>query len=247
MTNTSPTERRAKAEGAIEALRAAAEEMHVGIGVGAIPFEVRPAIKSWLRRLAEQRLDRSRRESAEPAAAPAVVEPPTTWPAEPVREQLLRAIDFNYVASLGYSGPEELLAAYDTSRTPTDQTAPVCRDAEGCHRVVPCDPGCGARDLLAEATRPRTQPADRAAVLRWAADRAYQIARRLDEQEHDERAQGAWDVENTLRAELRRMADETATTEGYRLDPADEALENAMAAGAYDEPAVGARQDGATS
>ena len=50
-----------------------------------------------------------------------------------------------------------------------------------------------------------------------------------------------------LDAELRRMADETATTEGYRLDPADEALENAMAAGAYDEPAVGARQDGATS
>ncbi|MBW5420313.1 hypothetical protein GKQ77_01840 [Streptomyces sp. BG9H] len=51
-------------------------------------------------------------------------------------------------------------------------------------------------------------PAGRAAELREAADIAYRIARRLDEQHYDERAQGAWDVENTLRAEIRRSADE---------------------------------------
>jgi len=55
---------------------------------------------------------------------------------------------------------------------------------------------------------------DRAAVLREAADSAYRIARRLDDQQHDERAQGAWDVENALRAELRRMADETQQPTG---------------------------------
>ncbi|MEV7140732.1 hypothetical protein [Streptomyces tauricus] len=53
----------------------------------------------------------------------------------------------------------------------------------------------------------------RATALRWAADQAYRRARRLDEQEHDERAQGAWDVENTIRAGLRRMADETQQPE----------------------------------
>jgi hypothetical protein len=49
---------------------------------------------------------------------------------------------------------------------------------------------------------------ERSAVLLEAADCAYRIARRLDDQHHDQRAQGAWDVENVLRAELRRMAGE---------------------------------------
>lgn len=67
--------------------------------------------------------------------------------------------------------------------------------------------------LRAEAEEATVLPAtvDRAAVLREAADSAYRIARRLDDQQHDERAQGAWDVENALRAELRRMAGETPT------------------------------------
>lgn len=52
-------------------------------------------------------------------------------------------------------------------------------------------------------------PVDRAAVLTEAAECAYRIARRLDDQHHDERAHGAWDVENVLRAELRQMAAET--------------------------------------
>jgi hypothetical protein len=71
VTNQSAAERLAKAEGAIEALRSAAEEMRVGIAVGAVPPEVRPAVASWLCRLAEQRLDRSHREAAEPATQPA--------------------------------------------------------------------------------------------------------------------------------------------------------------------------------
>src|SRR5690606_15773555 len=38
MTDQTATERLAKAEGAIEALRSAAEEMRVGIAVGAVPL-----------------------------------------------------------------------------------------------------------------------------------------------------------------------------------------------------------------
>lgn len=33
-------------------------------------------------------------------------------------------------------------------------TEPACKSTEGCHRVVPCEPGCGTRNLLAEATSP---------------------------------------------------------------------------------------------
>lgn len=46
--------------------------------------------------------------------------PPTVPPAETPREQLLVAIDGTRVPSLGYGTPEELLAAYDASRTSTD-------------------------------------------------------------------------------------------------------------------------------
>lgn len=48
----------------------------------------------------------------------------------------------------------------------TDRTddGPVCRSEQGCHRVVSCDPGCGKIDLLAEATRPQSMTADRAAL-----------------------------------------------------------------------------------
>ncbi|MFD8771384.1 hypothetical protein [Streptomyces sp. NPDC059916] len=47
-----------RAEGAIDALRAAAEEMRVGVAVGPVPLEVRPAVAAWLCRLAQQRRDR---------------------------------------------------------------------------------------------------------------------------------------------------------------------------------------------
>jgi hypothetical protein len=45
-----------------------------------------------------------------------------------VRDQLLHALDFAYCQGLGYSTPENLLAAYDTNRTGADRTA-VLRDA----------------------------------------------------------------------------------------------------------------------
>lgn len=57
--------RRARADGAIEALRSAAEHVRLGAAVGPIPLDVRPAVAAWLCRLAEQRLDRARREAAD--------------------------------------------------------------------------------------------------------------------------------------------------------------------------------------
>ncbi|MFE9448332.1 hypothetical protein [Streptomyces sp. NPDC006739] len=66
------TERaRTRAEGAIEALRSAAENVRLGTAVGPIPVEVRPTVDAWLCRLAEQRLTRARRDAA---AGPAAVE-----------------------------------------------------------------------------------------------------------------------------------------------------------------------------
>lgn len=46
-----------------------------------------------------------------------------------------------------------------------EQTEPACKSEQECHRVVPCAPGCGTTDLLAEATRPVPPPADRGAIL----------------------------------------------------------------------------------
>lgn len=56
---------RARDEGAIEALRTAAEHVDLGAAVGPIPLEARPAVSAWLCRLAEQRLDRARKRAAE--------------------------------------------------------------------------------------------------------------------------------------------------------------------------------------
>ncbi|MFE0470544.1 hypothetical protein ACFW2V_02860 [Streptomyces sp. NPDC058947] len=44
--------------------------------------------------------------------------------AETLRDQILHALDFAYCQGIGYQSPEELLAAYDASRTPpAEQTA----------------------------------------------------------------------------------------------------------------------------
>lgn len=92
--------------------------------------------------------------------------------------------------------------------TRTDD-GPVCRSEQGCHRVVLCDPGCGAIDLLAEATRPRPEPADRAAVLLEVADwlKAWrpEFFERWAVAERDRYEGGVDDAA----AELRRLADET--------------------------------------
>jgi hypothetical protein len=103
-----------------------------------------------------------------------------TETADEARERL-RAMAFDLATSGGLVEPRAFDAALD-----------AYRDA-----------------LLAAATPAGPAPAaERAAVLLEAADCAYRIARRLDDQHHDQRAQGAWDVENVLRAELRRMAGE---------------------------------------
>jgi len=41
-------------------------------------------------------------------------------------------------------GPGEGVHGRDPYYATTDQAAPVCKFDEGCHRVVACDPGCGA-------------------------------------------------------------------------------------------------------
>ncbi|NUS79107.1 MAG: hypothetical protein HOV70_23300, partial [Streptomyces sp.] len=133
----------------------------------------------------------------------------------------------NFVIAKGYPGTAGALAELERRAAAgavlpatTDQTAePVCRDAEGCHRVVPCDPGCGTRDLLAEATRPLPAPVDRAAVLREAADIAE--AQRQFEPAYGARksAQVSENVGILRVAEvLRRMADETPATRTGSVD-----------------------------
>ncbi|MGW2725633.1 hypothetical protein [Streptomyces sp. NPDC001492] len=59
LTAEAATEERARAEAAIHALRSAAEHVRVGVAVGPIPLEVRPAVAAWLCRLADQRRDRA--------------------------------------------------------------------------------------------------------------------------------------------------------------------------------------------
>ncbi|GAA3852062.1 hypothetical protein GCM10023084_02820 [Streptomyces lacrimifluminis] len=58
---------RARHEGAIEALRSAAEHVRLGAAVGGIPVGVRPTVEAWLCRLADQRLGRAQREAREAA------------------------------------------------------------------------------------------------------------------------------------------------------------------------------------
>jgi hypothetical protein len=59
LTVEAAAEERARAEAAIHALRSAAEHVRVGVAVGPIPLEVRPAVAAWLCRLADQRRDRA--------------------------------------------------------------------------------------------------------------------------------------------------------------------------------------------
>jgi len=49
-----------------------------------------------------------------------------------------------------------------------EQVEPVCKSEQGCHRVAPCDPGCGTRDLLAEARAANRGAADQTGPSRRA-------------------------------------------------------------------------------
>ncbi|NUS86341.1 MAG: hypothetical protein HOY75_27370 [Streptomyces sp.] len=53
----------------------------------------------------------------------------------------------------------------------TEPTAPgpVCKSEQGCHRVAPCDPGCGTPWLCAEEAGPEDVLVDAVALLREAA------------------------------------------------------------------------------
>jgi len=158
-------------------------------------------------------------------AAPAVVEPPADRAAEPVREQLLHCLDFSACQTHGYASPEKLLAAYDTSRTPSPagQTTPSRRaglraelvTALGRIKTVP--PVAHRQEqadhvlavlyrewpwLRAEAED--AAPTDRAAVLREAAQRLYTA---LFPAVYADLGQKAAEGVNRAVSELRRMAD----------------------------------------
>ncbi|MGA5604033.1 hypothetical protein ACPCUF_23860 [Streptomyces griseoincarnatus] len=130
--------------------------------------------------------------TAAPAAVSAAVAPPTQA-ADEIRAQLLHAIDLAYTTGvLGYTTPEDLLAAYDNSRTPatgghTDRRDPAVLEGQA------------------------TTPTDRAAVLREAADAVARLDRRKLGIAADT-IRDAWEeARDEAEAELRRMADETAT------------------------------------
>ncbi|MFE1109673.1 hypothetical protein ACFW5U_27820 [Streptomyces rochei] len=165
---------------------------------------------------------------------------------EAVREQVRRALDFTYAVSLGYESSDQLLATYDASRAPADQTTPLrdriaetiwaqYPDAEPSRTgLVMANPHAVADAVLAVLPA----PADQAAVLRKAAD----VAERLMDERYGpdcSYAIGGLDVAR----ELRRMADETATTETGRGCPSDCPC-RAVCIGPL-KPAAGARQDGA--
>ncbi|MGC4918677.1 hypothetical protein [Streptomyces albogriseolus] len=168
-------------------------------------------------------------------AVSAAVAPPTQAAAE-IREQLLHAIDHAYTTGvLGYGTPEDLLAAYDTSRTPpatepTDRAA-LREQIAAAIRSAACNGDCG--DTEEDCRKKRIQPfvwhhgklaivegtpeqladavlavlpsVDRAAVLREAANRAEVVALHLRLKHDTGAANGAYEVMD----ELRRMADET--------------------------------------
>ncbi|MEV5368964.1 hypothetical protein AB0N12_06325 [Streptomyces albogriseolus] len=160
-----------------------------------------------------------------PAAVSAAVAPPTTQAADEIRDQLLHAIDHAYTTGvLGYGSPEDLLAAYDTSRTPATSRAAlrdhirraIC-EAEGFmwnEELLEPDEYGEVADAVLAVLPPAT---DKAAVLRETIDVAREEGHRLEEEVGIEAARGARCVAYLLRKLLakeqppRRMADETAT------------------------------------
>ncbi|WP_190098630.1 hypothetical protein [Streptomyces griseoflavus] len=131
-------------------------------------------------------------------------------PADDIRDQLLHAIDHAYTRGvLGYGTPEELLAAYDTSRsTPADRAALRNRITTAVEQLYQTGAvyalGAGEAGRIADAVLAvLPEPTDRAAVLRWAADA---IDATFTGPGLDRYTRYGADL-------LRRMADETATTE----------------------------------
>ncbi|MFE6355908.1 hypothetical protein ACFVOO_24005 [Streptomyces rochei] len=186
---------------------------------------------------------------------------------EAVREQVRRALDFTYAVSLGYESSDQLLATYDASRAPADQTTPLReRYATAIHDAMEPDlslvdqepayqaliaRAAEAAMALADAGRTAApvcicghpeerhfedvcqtcgcgdylEPRDAAEVIaRWreAALKARtelsserDVSRRLLAQRQEmAKERYVWQQRgDRVEAELRRMADETATTE----------------------------------
>ncbi|MFJ6559924.1 hypothetical protein ACIQMV_08585 [Streptomyces sp. NPDC091412] len=159
---------------------------------------------------------------------PAIEQPPAAR-ADAVRDDLLHAIDFAYCNGLGYGTPEELLAAYDATRTGVDRSALRDRIAAALVRYD-WNAGLSGRDTPSEhhygeadavlAVLP--EPADRAAVLREAYEIAHAEGMRLNALEAEIGVgpyRGALAVAHLLRKvisdtqQAHQMADETAATE----------------------------------
>ncbi|NUU26026.1 MAG: hypothetical protein HOV68_31685 [Streptomycetaceae bacterium] len=81
----------------------------------------------------------------------------------------------------------------------TDQTEPVCKFAEGCHRVVPCDPGCGAADPTERRTR-------YAAAMAVRDGDTWPTEYENDEADYLRRAEAVMAVADAEQAELRTRA-----------------------------------------
>ncbi|RSS92485.1 hypothetical protein EF919_18295 [Streptomyces sp. WAC02707] len=118
---------------------------------------------------------------------------------EAVREQVRRALDFTYAVSLGYESSDQLLATYDASRAPADQTTPLRERIAAAlyahdhpHHVVTLDEtGMGpAYRAVADAVL---------AVLPAPADRA------ADEVDADTVANRAAQVITAMGAEIREL------------------------------------------
>jgi len=92
----------------------------------------------------------------------------------------------------------------------TGQTEPACRSDQGCDQVVPCDPGCGARDLLAEAVaagRPaadETERRDRYAKALARTTVGHSAFITVDVKAEYQRADAVMAVADAEQAELRR-------------------------------------------
>ncbi|MEU8469547.1 hypothetical protein AB0F30_16760 [Streptomyces sp. NPDC029006] len=137
-----------------------------------------------------------------------------------VREQLLHALDFNYVADLGYETPEALLAAYDAS-----QTTPAADRTDLRDRIAAALRRAPFKELCADWTAPNgplqitaqvddlasavlaALPDQRAAILGQAADALDADMERFFAQWPDEPRNSPYALGRKDAAdELRRMA-----------------------------------------
>jgi hypothetical protein len=190
---------------------------------------------------------------ARAAASSAGQAPATDRADDDVRDQVLHALDFAYCQGIGYSTPEELLAAYDASRTP----APAGQ-AEAVLRLVETALGdtlvASARDeaLAGIAAVLHATPVGQAAVLTDSERQFLAFALDLAQEQMFSRGDEFTDEDEAALKLLRRMADETPAAEVVPCvnpEPHCAHLHSGLRKGIAvhgrcpGEPAAGARQD----